>query len=156
MHSVLSIEDWNHRHIDLILDTGDQLYIDSYIAYGPDDPQLGMENILRKFFMGSLEVRRFKILIEDGELILFEFQVHVTIYKPIIKEVFTASRLNCVLEAFFQQETVGIINYNQQWISIFFKSGYYFMFDPHDRDIEGTQIALVFRNILHGFFKVIL
>ncbi|XP_019769617.1 uncharacterized protein LOC109544047 isoform X1 [Dendroctonus ponderosae] len=122
MHSVLSIEDWNHRHIDLILDTGDQLYIDSYIAYGPDDPQLGMENILRKFFMGSLEV-------------------HVTIYKSIITEAFTASRLNCVLEAFFQQETVGIINYNRQWISVFFKSGYYFMFDPHERDIEGNPIS---------------
>lgn len=56
MHSVLSIEDWNYRHIDLILDTGDQLFIDSYIAYGPKDPKLGMENILRKFFMGNLEV----------------------------------------------------------------------------------------------------
>ncbi|KAL1502116.1 hypothetical protein ABEB36_007308 [Hypothenemus hampei] len=121
MHSVLSIEDWNYRHIDLILDTGNQLYIDSYIAYGPKDPQLGMENILRKFFMESLEV-------------------HVTIYKPVVTEIFSVSKLNMVFEAFFQQETTCILQYDRKWISLFFKSGYYYMFDPHERDIEGNAL----------------
>ncbi|XP_050312068.1 uncharacterized protein LOC126747451 [Anthonomus grandis grandis] len=145
MHSVLSIEDWNYRHIDLILDTGDQLYIDSYIAYGPTDPKLGMENIVRKFFMGTLEV-------------------HVTIYKPIITEVFTTSKLTMVLEAFFQQETVCVLNFSQLWVSVFFKGGFFYLFDPHERDMEGnipksgqegTAVVVRFDNINAMALKII-
>ncbi|XP_030747483.1 uncharacterized protein LOC115875982 isoform X2 [Sitophilus oryzae] len=119
MHNLMSIEDWNHKHIDIALNTGDQLYIDSYIAYGPKDPKLGMENILRRFFVGNM-------------------QIHITIYKPVITETLVASKLCTTLEAFFQQESTCILSTNEQWISLFFKGGHYFMFDPHERDIEGN------------------
>ncbi|CAH1989161.1 unnamed protein product [Acanthoscelides obtectus] len=41
LHHLVTVENWNAKHIDLILDVGDQLYIDSYIAYGPKDLKLG-------------------------------------------------------------------------------------------------------------------
>lgn len=82
------------------------------------------------------------------------FQVHVTVYKPILTEVFTVSKLSSVLEALFQQETVSILNYKQDWITLFFKGGFYFMFDPHARNIEGrlrinTLMEILFRNTLY-------
>nr|CAI5839711.1 unnamed protein product [Callosobruchus analis] len=118
LHHLVSVENWNARHIDLILDIGDQLYIDSYIAYGPKDPKLGMENIMRKFFFKHLEI-------------------HVTVYKPIISDIFVPGILNRVLNVYFQQETFCILNYEDQWVTIIFKSGLFYLFDPHDRDIDG-------------------
>ncbi|XP_076256073.1 uncharacterized protein LOC143193632 [Rhynchophorus ferrugineus] len=145
MHSLVSIEDWNYKHIDIILDTGDQLYIDSYIAYGPKDPKLGMENILRKFYWQNLEV-------------------HVTVYKPIKTEILTNNRLNGVLETYFQQENFCIFQCVNDYISLFFKGGYYFMFDPHERDMEGnipkpdkegTAIVMRFDSIKPLSIKII-
>nr|CAH7728598.1 unnamed protein product [Callosobruchus chinensis] len=135
LHHLVSVENWNAKHVDLILDIGDQLYIDSYIAYGPIDPKLGMENIMRKFFFKHLEI-------------------HVTVYKPIISDIFVPGVLNRVLNVYFQQETFCILSYEDQWVTIIFKSGLFYLFDPHDRDIDGKApkkdnkevSAVVFRS----------
>ncbi|XP_074039685.1 uncharacterized protein [Leptinotarsa decemlineata] len=119
MHHLLSIEFWSSKTIDQILDAGNQLYTDSYIAYGPKDKKLGMENVLRKFFMGKLTI-------------------HVSIYKPIISDLFTFENLNRILNIFFQQEQFCIMSYYNQWVSIFFKGGLFYVFDPHERNINGN------------------
>ncbi|KAJ8954144.1 hypothetical protein NQ318_005738 [Aromia moschata] len=121
MHSLFSVDNWAAKHVDQILDTGDQLYIDSYIAYAPRDKKLGPENIMRKFYLKVLEI-------------------HVTIYKPIVSDVFNVGTLSRILEVYFQQEAFCMLSFENQWVSIVFKSGYFYMFDPHERDIEGSPV----------------
>ncbi|CAH1118614.1 unnamed protein product [Phaedon cochleariae] len=122
MHHLTSIDSWNYRNIDLILDTGNQLYVDSYIAYGPKDKKLGMENVLRKFYLKNMVV-------------------HVTIYKPIVSDAFTTASVNRVLNIFFQQEQYCLLSYCDQWVSLFFKGGLYYLFDPHERGVEGSLVG---------------
>ncbi|KAF2892356.1 hypothetical protein ILUMI_13816 [Ignelater luminosus] len=40
---------------------------------------------------------------------------------------------------YFQQEPFGILFANNQYVALFFKQGYYYMFDPHDRNLEGSS-----------------
>lgn len=116
-----NIEKWNSHNIDLILDIGDQLYIDSYIAYGPKDKKLGLENILRKFYMNNLTI-------------------HITVYQPIVSELFVISKIANILQIFFQQETFCMITYMNQWVSLFFKKGLFYMFDPHRSNSQGDHV----------------
>lgn len=69
MHHICPVDKWNSQNIDMILDVGNQLYRDSYIACGPKDNKLGVENIMRKFHMNL-------------------YSIHVTIYKPIYSAQF--------------------------------------------------------------------
>ncbi|CAG9829599.1 unnamed protein product [Diabrotica balteata] len=103
MNHLVSVERWTFKNIDLILVTGNQLYVDSYIAYGPKDLKLGMENIVRKFYLQHLTI-------------------HVTIYKPILSNVFTEECLSKTLSVFFTQEQHCILNHQNQWVALFFKS----------------------------------
>lgn len=121
MHHLRNIEKWKSSDIDLILDIGDQLYIDSYIAYCPKDRKLGLENIIRKFYINNLAI-------------------HITVYKPIISEMFVISTINNILQVFFQQETFCIFSYNNQWVSLFFKSGLFYMFNPHECNLQGDNV----------------
>ncbi|KAG5865295.1 hypothetical protein JTB14_003959 [Gonioctena quinquepunctata] len=123
MYQLLPIENWTSKTIDQILDAGNQLYVDSYIAYGPKDIKLGMENVVRKFFL-------------ENNLI-----IHVTIYKPIISDFFSLENVDKVLNIFFQQEQYCLFSYLNQWVSIFFKGGQFYMFDPHERDINGNSLV---------------
>lgn len=119
MHILFSIENWTYKNIDLVLDTGNQLYLDSYIAYGPKDLKLGPENIIRKFFLRHLTIK-------------------VIVYKPIITEEFNCTILNRVLNIYFSQEPFCMLSHFNQWVSLIAKSGHFYMFDPHERDIEGN------------------
>lgn len=121
MHHLTTVDNWKSNHIDLICEAGDQLYIDSYIAYGPRDEKLGLENVIRKFYFNNLHI-------------------HITIYKPIISDMFIISKINNVLQAFFQQETYCIFSFLNQWVSLFFKSGLYYMFDPHECNLQGDHV----------------
>lgn len=121
MHKLLPVDRWTTKDIDMMLDAGDQLYIDSYIAYGPKKPKLGLENIIRKFFFRSTEI-------------------HVTVYQSIISDVFNVSNLNRILNVYFQQESYCILSYADQWVTVFTKEGYFYLFDPHERDIEGNAV----------------
>lgn len=121
MHHLTSVDKWKSNHVDLISETGDQLYIDSYIAYGPRDEKLGLENIIRKFYMSNLSI-------------------HITIYKPIISDMFVISKISNILQAYFQQETYCIFSYSNQWVSLFFKSGLFYMFEPHACNLQGDHV----------------
>lgn len=121
MHHISTVDNWNSKHIDLILDTAEQLYIDSYIVYGPKDKKLGLENIVRNFFMGQISV-------------------HVTVYQPIFTDLFIAGNISKALNVYFHQEMFCMLNYMNQWVSIFCKSGFFYLFDPHERDIKGNLL----------------
>lgn len=121
MHNLLMVDKWKSKQIDLILEIGDHLYIDSYIAYGPKDKKLGLENVIRKFYMNNLTI-------------------HVTIYKPVVSEIFVISSINNVLQVFFQQESHCIFSYMNQWVTLFAKSGLFYMFDPHECNIQGDHV----------------
>lgn len=122
MHNLLSVDKWKSKHIDLILEIGDHLYIDSYISYGPKDKKLGLENIIRKFYMNNLTV-------------------HVTIYKPVVSDMFIISSINNVLQVFFQQESCCVFSYMNQWVTLFARSGLFYMFDPHECNIRGDHVS---------------
>lgn len=121
MHNLLMVENWKSKHIDLILNIGDHLYLDSYIAYGPKDKKLGLENIIRKFYMNNL-------------------RIHVTVYKPVVSEMFIISSINNVLQVFFQQETCCIFSYMNQWVTLFFRGGLFYMYDPHASNLQGDHM----------------
>lgn len=120
IHRLNPITNWHYKHIDLILDIGDQLYKDSYITYDPRNPKLGFKNVLRKIFIKDV-------------------QVSLKIYKPVMSNTLTAFNLEMALVNYFQQEPFGILFANNQYVALFFKQGYYYMFDPHDRDLDGNS-----------------
>lgn len=121
MHQIESIEFWSHKNIDQILDTGDQIYIDSYITYGPKNLKLGMENVLRKF------------LFDDKK-------VHITVYKPVVSTMYTKlANLNRIMGTFFQQEQCCLVSHDGRWATVILKGGYYYVFDPYDHDVNGNE-----------------
>ncbi|XP_023310426.1 uncharacterized protein LOC111691585 [Anoplophora glabripennis] len=145
MHKLIPIDTWTSKHIDLVLDTGDQLYIDSYIAYSPKDKKLGLENVVRKFFLNNIEI-------------------HVTVYKPIISDIFNMSNLIRILNVYFQQESYCMLSYLDQWVSIFTRTGFFYLFDPHERDVEGnplkqkeegTAVVVRFDNLISLTLKMV-
>lgn len=121
MHHINTVDNWRSFDLDVIIDIGNQLFIDSYIAYGPKDKKLGLENIMRKFFMNNLSI-------------------HITIYKPVVNEMFIISKINDILQVYFQQETYCILSYMNQWVSIFFKGGLFYLFDSHGGNLEGERV----------------
>lgn len=121
MHHLTTVNQWKSHNLDLILNIGDQLYIDSYIAYGPKDKKLGLENIMRKFYLNNLTI-------------------HITVYKPVISEMFIVSKIVNILQVYFQQETFCMLSYMNAWVSIFFKSGLFYMFDPHACNLHGDHV----------------
>ncbi|KAK9886347.1 hypothetical protein WA026_015864 [Henosepilachna vigintioctopunctata] len=119
-HAILPVMNWTWKEIDAVLDTGDQLYIDSYIAYSPRDKRLGLQNVLRNIY-------------------IMDKKAHVTIYKPIKVMGFTPDQLARNLEKWFLDQNFCMLEYLDQWVGIFFKKGYYFLFDPHERGPRGCK-----------------
>ncbi|KAL3271902.1 hypothetical protein HHI36_022372 [Cryptolaemus montrouzieri] len=117
---IVPISEWTWKEIDAVLDTGDQLYIDSYIAYSPRDKKLGLENVVRNIF-------------------IMNKKAHVTIYKPITLFGFHSNQLARNFEKWFLDENFCMVNYLDQWVGVFFKKGYYFLFDPHERGPTGCR-----------------
>lgn len=105
----------------MILDIGKLLYVDSYIAYGPADKKLGMENVMRKFQMDKNSI-------------------HITVYKPIVSGMFFVSNIMNILQVYFQQETYCVLSYMNQWVSLFFKSGLFYMFDSNACDLNAAHV----------------
>ncbi|KAK5638441.1 hypothetical protein RI129_012736 [Pyrocoelia pectoralis] len=120
VHRLSPVSSWHYKHIDMILDVGDQLYKDSYITYCPRNPKLGMENILRKVFIKEVEVA-------------------LTVYKAVMMNMLNAPNLELALLNYFQQEQFCIISTRNEHVAVFFKEGLYYIFDPHDCDVEGNR-----------------
>ncbi|XP_044763345.1 uncharacterized protein LOC123320203 [Coccinella septempunctata] len=119
-NQIVPISEWTWKEVDAVLDTGDQLYIDSYIAYGPRNKKLGLENVIRNIF-------------------IMNNRAHVTIYKPIAILGFHANQLTRNFDKWFLDENFCMLNYMDQWVGVFFKKGYYFLFDPHERGATGCR-----------------
>ncbi|KAF5281689.1 hypothetical protein FQA39_LY17710 [Lamprigera yunnana] len=120
VHRLAPVCSWYHKHIDMILDIGDQLYKDSYITYNPKDPKLGMKNVLRKVFIKDV-------------------QVTLQVYKPVMSNVLNPCNLDTALTNYFMQECFGILYIVDEYVALFCKEGCYYMFDPHDRNVDGNR-----------------
>lgn len=120
MHKLQSVDTWHYKHIDTVLDVGNQLYIDSYVTYKPQDLKLGFNNVLRTFCIKDCKV-------------------HLAIYKPSIKQPLLLSNLKTACSNFFQQESFAMLGAYGKWMAIIVKGGYFYVFDPHDYDHEGKK-----------------
>lgn len=142
MSRLQPIDMWHHKHIDLILDVGEQLYIDSYITYGPKDPMLGLKNVLRKFYLNDVKVSSFKHQwqIKATITIINPFKVRIGIFRPLITDSFLLSNLMVAYTNLFQQENFGLLNACGKWVAVFFKAGYYYVFYPRDTDLTGSKV----------------
>lgn len=120
VHRLSPVGTWHFKHIDMILDVGDQLYKDSYVTYSPKNRKLGMANVLRKVYIK-------------------EVQVSLEVYKPVMSNVLNAYNLELALINYFQQEQFAILSSMKEHVALFFKEGYYYLFDPHDRNVQGNK-----------------
>lgn len=121
MHYLLPINSWFHEHIDLVLDVGNQLYIDSYVVYCPRDRRLGLRDVLRSFWINNVFV-------------------NIVIYKPVIEQPFLYSNVMVAFTNLFQQRNICLFGACGKWVMVTFKTGYYFLFDPRDKDIDGRKV----------------
>ncbi|XP_026322626.1 uncharacterized protein LOC113232197 [Hyposmocoma kahamanoa] len=115
---------WCVKTLDQILESGDQLYQDSYLHFHPKDKKiLAIEQILRKFYTPGNCVCR------------------VTVYAPR-QEGKVDNDLLDMLQEFFREEKAGVLIADGGFAIALFKTprGYY-MFDPADRDRVGRAVA---------------
>lgn len=120
LHRLQSVDTWHYKHIDTVLEVGEQLYVDSFITYKPQDIKLGFVNVLRSF-------------------VIKDVKVHIGIYKPSIKQPLLLSNVKTACSNWFQQETFALLGARNKWNALFLKGGYYYVFDPHDHDHEGKK-----------------
>lgn len=122
LHYLLPINTWFHEHIDLVLDVGNQLYVDSYVVYSPRERRLGLRDVLRSFWINNVFV-------------------NIIIYKPVIEQPFLHTNVVVALTNLFQQRNIclfgGACN---KWVMVVFKAGYYYLFDPRDKDMDGRKV----------------
>lgn len=113
---------WNGNYIDIVLDSADVLYKDSYTYYRPKDPIIGLANTLRTFY-------------------IMKSQIKTTFYKPTISGKCCYDDLNRGLLNFFMSTDMAIIVAKKLAVATFRKAGQYYMFDPHDRDMMGVKCS---------------
>lgn len=121
MHYLLPINSWFHEHIDLVLNVGNQLYIDSYVVYCPRDRRLGLRDVLRSFWINNVFV-------------------NIVIFKPVIEQPFLHTNVVVALTNLFQQRNICLFGACNKWMMVVFKMGFYFLFDPRDKDIDGKKM----------------
>ncbi|XP_013177173.1 PREDICTED: uncharacterized protein LOC106124761 [Papilio xuthus] len=115
---------WCAATLDRVLDSGDQLYQDSYLHYRPAQPFLRIQQILRKFYTPGNCVCR------------------VVVYKAR-QTGFVDEDLETQVTEFFREERSGVfVAGNGEFAVALFRTprGYY-MFDPADRDRYGRAVA---------------
>ncbi|XP_050678449.1 uncharacterized protein LOC126974810 [Leptidea sinapis] len=115
---------WCSSTLDQILDSGDQLYQDSYLHFKPMDSILTMEQILRKFYTPGNCVCR------------------VVVYKPRQKGV-VDTQLSGQVTEFFREERSGVFvaGRGDFAVALFRTPRGFYMFDPADRDRYGRAVA---------------
>lgn len=113
---------WNGNYIDIVLDSADVLYKDSFTHFRPKEPKLGLCNTLRTFF-------------------IMEVQIRTTVFKPTISGKCCYDDLNRGLLNFFMNINLAIIFAKNLTVAALQKGGQYYMFDPHDRDMMGVKCS---------------
>ncbi|XP_013143767.1 PREDICTED: uncharacterized protein LOC106107457 [Papilio polytes] len=115
---------WCAATLDRVLDSGDQLYQDSYLHYRPPQPFLSIQQILRKFYTPGNCVCR------------------VVVYRAR-QTGFVDEDLETQVTEFFREERSGVfVAGNGEFAVALFRTprGFY-MFDPADRDRYGRAVA---------------
>ncbi|KAJ0182884.1 hypothetical protein K1T71_000860 [Dendrolimus kikuchii] len=115
---------WCSSTLDEILESGDQLYQDSYLHFRPDTKILMIEQILRKFYTPGNCVCR------------------VVVYKARQKGSVDTDLVQQVSE-FFREERSGVFvaGKGDFAVALFRTPRGYYMFDPADRDRYGRAVA---------------
>ena len=119
MERLLPIDKWSSSVIDMILDVGDQLYKDSFIMYNPTDKKLGLHCVIR-------------------DVVIKNVQVTIAIGKPVLINKFSEAYLAKALEILFRQKSFCMINVGDKYLALFSKGEFYYIFDPHGMDINGS------------------
>ncbi|XP_022824029.1 uncharacterized protein LOC111354726 [Spodoptera litura] len=115
---------WCSSTLDQVLESGDQLYQDSYLHFHPSTKILNIEQILRKFYTPGNCVCR------------------VVVYKSRHKGVVDADLVEQIGE-FFREEKAGVFvaGKGDFAVALFRTPRGYYMFDPADRDRYGRAVA---------------
>ncbi|XP_059061123.1 uncharacterized protein LOC131854007 isoform X2 [Achroia grisella] len=115
---------WCSSTLDQVLESGDQLYQDSYLHYHPPTKILNMQQILRKFYTPGNCVCR------------------VVVYTPRQVGNLDSDLVQKVTE-FFREEKSGVFvaGKGDFAVALFRTSRGYYMFDPADRDRYGRAVA---------------
>nr|XP_049706982.1 uncharacterized protein LOC110381109 isoform X13 [Helicoverpa armigera] len=115
---------WCTTTLDQILESGDQLYQDSYLHFHPPTKILAMEQILRKFYTPGNCVCR------------------VVVYKSRHKGALDVDLVQQIGE-FFREEKSGVFvtGKGDFAVALFRTPRGYYMFDPADRDRYGRAVA---------------
>ncbi|CAG4949359.1 unnamed protein product [Parnassius apollo] len=115
---------WCPTILDQILESGDQLYQDSYLHYRPQRKVLTIEQILRKFYTPGNCVCR---------VVVYKARQHGRVDTDLLQQ----------LTEFFREERSGVfVAGNGDFAVALFRTprGFY-MFDPADRDRYGRAVA---------------
>ncbi|CAH0713023.1 unnamed protein product, partial [Brenthis ino] len=120
---------WCSTTLDQVLESGDQLYQDSYLHYRPGGKILGIEQILRKFYTPGNCVCR------------------VVVYRARHRGAVGGDLLQQVSE-FFREERCGVLvaGRGDFAVALFRTPRGYYMFDPGDRDGRGRALAAACRG----------
>ncbi|RVE42411.1 hypothetical protein evm_012948 [Chilo suppressalis] len=115
---------WCSTTLDQILESGDQLYQDSYLHYKPTCKILTIQQILRKFYTPGNCVCR------------------VVVYKARQQGI-VDSDLLAQLTEFFREEKMGVFvaGKGDFAVALFRTPRGFYMFDPADRDRYGRAVA---------------
>ena len=142
MKTTTDFTTWTYKHIECILQTGYRLYVESHKVLKPNTSKLGIEHVLRCF--------RFK-----------DCEAKIEIKKPIPGRRFTRESLyrNLILLCTFRN--FCIVNFDEYYVSIYFKGLYYYLFDPYRRDLygnrteKGTAVMMRFKDLAELVDKVV-
>ncbi|CAB3257560.1 unnamed protein product [Arctia plantaginis] len=115
---------WSPGTLDQILESGDQLYQDSYLHFKPSSKILAMEQILRKFYTPGNCVCR---------VVIFQARQKGVVDKDLFDK----------MDEFFREEKAGVFvaGKGDFAIALFKTPRGYYMFDAADRDRYGRAVA---------------
>ncbi|XP_052738815.1 uncharacterized protein LOC112042795 [Bicyclus anynana] len=128
---------WCSSTLDQILESGDQLYQDSYLHFRPPTRILSIEQILRKFYTPGNCVCR------------------VVVYEPRQNGVVDTD-LDHQIAEFFSEEKSGVFiagKAGEFAVALFRTPRGYYVFDPADRDRYGRAVAPPCRGLARACFS---
>ncbi|CAH0548625.1 unnamed protein product [Brassicogethes aeneus] len=138
MSELQAIETWSCSTLDIIMDSGTQLYLDSYLTYRSENPKIGYHSVLRKFF-------------------LKDEKINIVIYKPMMPGKPNPPQISWRLEQLFMDakfaENFIIMEYLGLFFCVFHSSEKYYLYCPYgtnhkgEVDKEGTSVLFKFYNI---------
>lgn len=112
---------WNSDTLTSIIESGDQLYKDSYLKYRPPVKELELNMILRRFYVDK-------------------YCVELLIFKPTVVGNLNDIDIANGVYNFCLQEKAGIFKARKLTVAVFHKAGLFFVFDPHGRSLKSGDV----------------